>query len=127
MTFYPLEYVGRRPFGWQGIIPAKAHKMATKAVKLVTSKLISVEEQFEKLKADDIVDEMWPQLKVSLSRSIINESMRKEMPLVWRFRSGFAERSTVMQSAEAQFPTVAMPCTGRYQKRIYTSCLILTA
>ena len=70
MTFYPLEFVGKRPFGWQGIIPAKSHKMASKAVELVTSKLISVEEQFEKLNAEEIVDEMRPRLD-ALSKTII--------------------------------------------------------
>ncbi|MFB6350777.1 MAG: hypothetical protein ABEK29_03175, partial [Bradymonadaceae bacterium] len=35
MTFYPLEFVGLPPwFGWQGIIPSKARKMANKAVDL---------------------------------------------------------------------------------------------
>ena len=29
MTFYPIEFFGVRPFfGWQGIIPSKAEKMA---------------------------------------------------------------------------------------------------
>ena len=29
LSFYPLEFVGVRPvFGWQGIIPSKARKMA---------------------------------------------------------------------------------------------------
>ena len=29
MTFYPLEFIGLKPFlGWQGIIPSKAAKMS---------------------------------------------------------------------------------------------------
>ena len=29
MMFYPIEFVGKRPvFGWQGIIPSKAQKLA---------------------------------------------------------------------------------------------------
>lgn len=117
MTFYPLEYVGRRPFGWQGIIPAKSHKMATKAVKLVTSKLISVEEQFEKLKADDIVNEMRPQLK-ALSRSIINEAMRKEMPLVWRLVPA-SQKEALYTEAEAQFPTAVRHVLADLKENIH--------
>ncbi|MBI1288087.1 MAG: DUF445 family protein [Flavobacteriales bacterium] len=102
MTFYPLEYVGMRPFGWQGIIPAKSHKMATKAVKLVTSKLISVEEEFEKLNAHGIVQEMKPQLD-ALSRSIIDEVMQQEMPLIWRLLPQ-SQKDALQQAAAAQFP-----------------------
>ena len=32
MTFYPIKFVGVKPFGWQGIIPAKARKIAEKYV-----------------------------------------------------------------------------------------------
>ncbi|TNF30443.1 MAG: hypothetical protein EP314_01670 [Bacteroidetes bacterium] len=102
MTFYPLEYRGRYPFGWQGIIPAKSHKMATKAVTLVTSKLISVEEQFEKLNAHGIVEEMRPQLD-ALSRTIVDEVMREEMPLVWRLLPD-SQKEAIQKDAAAQFP-----------------------
>jgi hypothetical protein len=32
MTFYPIEFVGVKPFGWQGIVPSKAKKMAETGV-----------------------------------------------------------------------------------------------
>ncbi|HMY10938.1 MAG TPA: DUF445 domain-containing protein, partial [Turneriella sp.] len=36
MTFYPLNFWGIPPYiGWQGIIPRKAHKMASKSVELM--------------------------------------------------------------------------------------------
>jgi len=103
MTFYPLEYKGKHPFGWQGIIPAKAHKMASKAVELVTSKLISIEEQFEKLNAEEIVEEMRPQLNV-LSRHIIETVMKKELPLVWTLLPQY-QKEQLYKEAAAQFPT----------------------
>lgn len=102
MTFYPLEYRGKRPFGWQGIIPAKSHKMASKAVELVTSKLISVEEQFEKLNAEEIVEEMRPRLN-ALSKSIIEEVMTKELPLVWRLLPR-SQKDALYKETSAQFP-----------------------
>lgn len=103
MTFYPLEYTGKPPFGWQGIIPSKAHKMATKAVNLITSKLISVEEQFAKLDANGITEEMRPQLE-QLSRTIIDEVMKKELSIVWRLLSKSA-KDELQRDAAAQFPT----------------------
>jgi uncharacterized membrane protein YheB (UPF0754 family) len=102
MTFYPLEYQGKRPFGWQGIIPSKAHKMASKAVELVTSKLISVEEQFSKLNAEEIVEEMRPQLNV-LSKHIIDSVMQQELPLVWRLLPR-TQKEQLYKEIAAQFP-----------------------
>ena len=102
MTFYPLEYRGKRPFGWQGIIPSKAHKMASKAVDLVTSKLISVEEEFEKLNAEEIVEEMRPQLDV-LSKHIIDSVMQQELPLVWRLLPR-TQKEQLYKETAAQFP-----------------------
>ena len=29
MTFYPLEYVGKFPFGWRGVVPSRIRKFAT--------------------------------------------------------------------------------------------------
>ena len=53
MTFYPLEFLGIRPFfGWQGIIPSKGEKMARKSVQLMTTQLINVREQFDKIDPD---------------------------------------------------------------------------
>lgn len=29
MTFYPLDYIGRFPFGWQGVVPSRTRKFAS--------------------------------------------------------------------------------------------------
>ncbi|MDB4655536.1 DUF445 family protein [Flavobacteriales bacterium] len=102
MTFYPVEFVGKRPFGWQGIIPSKAHKMATKAVELVTSKLISVEEEFEKLNAEEIVEEMRPRLD-ALSKCIIESVMKQELPLIWKLLPN-SQKQQLYQETATQFP-----------------------
>ena len=50
MMFQPLEFVGIKPYlGWQGVIPRKAEKMASIAVDVITSRLITVEEIFARL------------------------------------------------------------------------------
>ena len=63
MTFYPLEFqpsftklyqIPDSPFGlfgWQGIIPAKAEKMARKSVRLMTEKLLDVKSIFSRINA----------------------------------------------------------------------------
>eukprot|EP00586_Coscinodiscus_wailesii_P022100 CAMPEP_0172500936 /NCGR_PEP_ID=MMETSP1066-20121228/144275_1 /TAXON_ID=671091 /ORGANISM="Coscinodiscus wailesii, Strain CCMP2513" /LENGTH=400 /DNA_ID=CAMNT_0013275439 /DNA_START=242 /DNA_END=1444 /DNA_ORIENTATION=- len=93
MTFYPLEYRGislfrfkNQPwgfFGWQGIIPTKAEKMARKTVKLMTTKLFNIKEIFARLDPDTFGSVM-EQGVLLLMDSIINEVMELYMPNVWR-------------------------------------------
>jgi uncharacterized membrane protein YheB (UPF0754 family) len=55
MTFYPVEYRGIRPFGWQGIIPANAKKMAKIAVDMSIRKLITLDELVDRIDPDEMV------------------------------------------------------------------------
>src|SRR5690625_4156442 len=55
MTFYPIEFFGVRPFfGWQGIIPSKAEKMAGILVDQTLSKIGSIEEFFQQMEPEKI-------------------------------------------------------------------------
>ncbi|TGL35843.1 DUF445 domain-containing protein [Leptospira perdikensis] len=50
MTFYPIQFLGIPPYlGWQGIIPRKAHKMASKSVDVITERLLNIKEVFLKV------------------------------------------------------------------------------
>lgn len=83
MTFYPIEYTGIRPFGWQGIIPSKARKMAEKSVDLLTIKLVRIDEQFARLDPEQVAREMQPALD-RLSRQLLNEVMEARAPRLWK-------------------------------------------
>ncbi len=83
MTFYPLEYIGIKPFGWQGIIPSKAQKMATKSVEMLTSKLLRIEERFQQLDPIIVARQMQPELE-TLSVKIINEAMEAQAGVIWK-------------------------------------------
>ncbi len=82
MTFYPVEFVGIRPFGWQGIVPSKALKMAETAVELWTTKLLDIGTEFSKIEAGRIAEEMGPAVD-QLSRQIIDEVMDAKLAKVW--------------------------------------------
>lgn len=83
MTFYPVKYFGIKPLGWQGIIPSKAKKMAETAVDLWTSKLLNLEDEFAKINPKEIAEEMKPAID-RLSREIIEEVMKAQLPLIWK-------------------------------------------
>ncbi len=82
MTFYPLEFFGFGPVGWQGIIPSKAKKMAETAVDLWTSKLIDIREEFLRVSPERLAVEMSPAID-GLSKDIINEVMDAQLPKIW--------------------------------------------
>ncbi len=117
MTFYPIEYVGKKPFGWQGIIPSKAHKMSDKAVDLITTKLLDIDELFAKLDADQLSEEMRPQLK-ELSRSIINKAMISEFPMIWGLLPK-SQRKTIYADAEKQFPATISKVLEELKANLY--------
>lgn len=64
MCFYPFEFWGWKLwqpegspfglFGWQGIVPAKAKKMAGKLLDLFLERLINVSEIFGKVDPDEV-------------------------------------------------------------------------
>lgn len=92
MTFYPLEFFGipiyrfkNEPFGilgWQGIIPAKAEKMASISFELMTKKLFNIREIFHRLDPQRFAQVMEDPVLLMLDK-IIQEVAMTYMPSVW--------------------------------------------
>ncbi|PVY75824.1 hypothetical protein C8D92_10684 [Tamilnaduibacter salinus] len=83
MTFYPLEFIGIRPiYGWQGIIPSKARKMAAISVDATISKIGTVQEIFEQIDpgvlAEYVVESVDPRIE-----EYVDELMLHEYPTFW--------------------------------------------
>mmetsp|Transcript_26209 Transcript_26209/g.62935 ORF Transcript_26209/g.62935 Transcript_26209/m.62935 type:complete len:413 (-) Transcript_26209:166-1404(-) len=92
MTFRPIEFFGLELFrlkdqpwglfGWQGIIPTKAEKMASVCFDLMTTKLINMKEVFDRLDPAKFSEVMEDALLLTLD-SIVNEVAMQYMPKVW--------------------------------------------
>ncbi|WP_338764354.1 hypothetical protein WAF17_21535 [Bernardetia sp. ABR2-2B] len=106
MTFYPLEYVGIKPFGWQGIIPSKAQKMATKSVEMLTSKLLRIEERFEQLDPIIVARQMQPELE-TLSVKIINEAMEAQAGIIWK-NTPIPIKKQIYERAKQEIPNAVV-------------------
>ncbi|MDX1960753.1 MAG: DUF445 domain-containing protein [Leptospiraceae bacterium] len=104
MTFYPIKFIGIYPpyLGWQGIIPRKAHKMASKSVDIITGRLLKVEEIFDKLEPESIEKELRP-----LVEEIIEDTTRDVMeqisPTLWNVMPENAKKEMIRQ-AKSQIP-----------------------
>jgi len=101
MTFYPLEYKGvkikgKKFLGWQGIVPEKAASMASRSVDMITTKLINVEDQFERLDPKRISEQMQPAI-LELTRDIFDDSLNKEFK-VWKLLGLFIKRQKEVSS-----------------------------
>ena len=92
MTFRPLEFVGypllrfkNQPwglFGYQGIIPTKAEKMASVCFDLMTTKLLNLKEIFNRLDPKKFGEVMEDALLLMLD-TVVSEVAMKYMPGVW--------------------------------------------
>jgi uncharacterized membrane protein YheB (UPF0754 family) len=54
MIMRPINYVGWRPFGWQGIVPANSAKMARTLINNSLSKIVTQSELLERVDPDDL-------------------------------------------------------------------------
>ncbi|WP_338791662.1 hypothetical protein [Bernardetia sp. MNP-M8] len=106
MTFYPLEYIGIKPFGWQGIIPSKAQKMATKSVEMLTSKLLRIEERFQQLDPIIVARQMQPELE-TLSVKIINEAMEAQAGVIWK-NTPIPIKKQIYERAKQEIPNAVV-------------------
>ena len=84
MLFYPVNYVGidwiRWPdtpwglFGWEGVVPTKTKVMAARLVKVVTERLLSLDEAFGRLDPKEMTRLLMP---------AVHEAIRKDCGDAW--------------------------------------------
>ena len=83
MMFQPIEFVGRKPFfGWQGIVPRNAERMAAIAVDMMTTKLLRPEDIFSRLDPKRVADEIEAPL-VAAVEEITREIAAAYSPGLW--------------------------------------------
>ena len=83
MTFYPLEFLGIRPFfGWQGIIPSKVEKMAGIVVDKALSKLGSLDEFFREMEPEKISAHLTRTIQVRIEE-YTDEVMTERNAVLW--------------------------------------------
>lgn len=84
MMFHPLDFVGPKPpyFGWQGIVPRKAGKMASIACDTIVPKLVSEREIFDRLDPHRIAEEIEGPI-LQLVDQLLDELMNEYEPTLW--------------------------------------------
>lgn len=117
MMFAPLEFIGIKPiFGWQGIVPRKAEKMATIAVELMTQRLIDPSEIFTRLDPKRIAQE----IEVPLMRAaeeITRDVAQQYQPGLWEGMPTFA-RNKLINRVKAKAPEIVERIMGEVQQDV---------
>lgn len=107
MTLYPVEYVGRRPFGWQGIVPSMAGKFGGvladhSLIKIGGLDAINDALDYESIKkyvleaSDPLIDEF------------VNEVMREQNRVLWENLPG-ASKQAIYSMARLKLETKLDP------------------
>ena len=95
MLFYPIEYFGldlhrwpNTPYGligWCGVVPTKCEVMAKRLVKIVTERLLSLDEAFSRLDPVKLAKLMLPGIQESIDKSCepaLSWVLRPVLPLL---------------------------------------------
>jgi uncharacterized membrane protein YheB (UPF0754 family) len=117
MMFRPLEFVGIRPyFGWQGIVPRRAARMASIAVDTMTRDLISASEVISRLDPDRVaaeLDEPMRRATAEITRDVLAEFQ----PGLWDALPEPVRRLTVAR-VQAELPAIVRSVLSDIQRDV---------
>ena len=118
MTFYPLAFHGIPPYlGWQGIIPRKAHKMASKSVDIITERLLNVEEVFNKIDPNEVEKELKPILE-EVTENVVKDVVDDINPDLWSILPQNIREQILINAASESSNTIQR-ITADLRKNIY--------
>ncbi len=105
MTFWPVRFVGLRPFlGWQGIIPSKAAKMASIFVDSTMVRLGTLHDVFERMDPDRIAQHVASELSPRVGE-LTDEVMQRSNVFLWD-NLPEAVRRAVYQRVREELPAL---------------------
>ncbi|WP_290062418.1 DUF445 family protein [Amycolatopsis solani] len=102
MMFRPLEFVGVKPFGWQGVLPANAERMAATATAMLTTNLVDPKEIFARLDPAQVAKEIeQPLLRVV--EDVTRDVMETYQPRLWEVLPNSAQQ-LLLKRVQAEAP-----------------------
>ncbi|MFP5429540.1 MAG: DUF445 domain-containing protein [Gammaproteobacteria bacterium] len=106
MTFWPLEFVGYKKLylGWQGIIPAKAEKMAGIVVDNTMAKLASLSELFQQMEPEKIAAHISNSIMERIDE-YVDEIMSEKNAVLWD-NLPFMVKKRVYSRVRRQLPAI---------------------
>jgi uncharacterized membrane protein YheB (UPF0754 family) len=117
MMFGPLEFVGVKPyFGWQGIVPRRAARMASIAVDTMTRDLISASEVVSRLDPERVAQEIAEPMRQA-TEDITREILGELQPGLWDALPQPVRQLTVSRM-EAESPNLVRAVLADIQRDV---------
>lgn len=104
MMYRPLEFRGIGWFGWQGIVPRRAGKVASTTIDILTEKLLRPEELLDKFDAEEALEELRGPLESTVD-DIAREVAEHIRPGLWDSLPD-AGRRAVLARVHTQAPAI---------------------
>jgi len=104
MMYRPLEFRGIGWFGWQGIVPRRAGKVAATTIEILTEKLLKPEELLDKFDAQQALEELRVPLESTVDE-IAREIAEQVRPGLWDALPE-AGRRALLARVHAQAPQI---------------------
>lgn len=115
MMFQPVDFVGKKPyFGWQGIVPRRAARMASIAVDTMTRDLISAKEVISRLDPERVAKEIDEPLRKA-TNEVAREVMAELQPGVWEAMPE-PLRARAVTRAQAEIPVIVREVLADIQR-----------
>lgn len=117
MTFVPVEFVGIPPYlGWQGIIPSRAHKMASISMDRMMGKIGTVETVLDEMDPKGIAAHMLATMQPQVPQ-LVDELAEREYPRLWA-NTPPPIRQAVYARASALLPRTMDRMVGQLRQSI---------
>jgi uncharacterized membrane protein YheB (UPF0754 family) len=82
MTFSPLEYIGKYPFGWRGVVPSRIRKFATGLVDTTIGRVGGLPAIIEAIDLD-AVEDYFLDTATPMIPEIVHGLMREQKRIMW--------------------------------------------
>jgi uncharacterized membrane protein YheB (UPF0754 family) len=82
MTFYPLEYVGKFPFGWRGVVPSRIRKFATGMVDTTIGRIGGLPALVGAVDMDELKDYFLESATPMIAEAV-HSLMREQKRVMW--------------------------------------------
>ena len=116
MMFRPLNFVGVKPFGWQGIVPKRAARMAAIACDTMTEQLIEPSDVLRRLDPELIAKEIQGPLR-EVAAELTEEIAREFQPGLWESLPD-SMRRLVIRRVQAETPRLLSSMLATVQDNV---------
>ena len=117
MMFYPINPIGWPPwFGWVGIIPSNAERLAKVGLSLIMRDLLKIHELFENRKPEEFLAPSEPRM-IAMTQQIVDDQAGKRFPAMWQMLPESA-KAAVHETAVSEVKSMSVRLVERVITRM---------